>query len=32
MSAVASKYEQFDRGRLLVKPLAERASDLQLSR
>jgi len=32
MSALASKYEQFDRDRLLVKPLAERANDLQLSR
>src|SRR5437764_13615079 len=32
MNAVTSKYEQFDRGRLLVKPLAERANDLQLNR
>src|SRR5438046_5489932 len=30
--SVTSKYEQFDRGRLLVKPLAERANDLQLNR
>jgi hypothetical protein len=29
---VASKYETFDRSRLLVKPLAERKHDLQLSR
>ena len=32
MSGVTSKYEPFDRGRLLVKPLAERANDLQLGR
>src|SRR6266446_4335262 len=30
--SVTSKYEQFDRGRLLVKPLAERANDLQIGR
>src|SRR4051812_37040365 len=32
MNAVTSKYETFDRGRLLVKPLSERANDLQLAR
>src|SRR6266446_5138592 len=30
MSAVKSKYPLFDRGRLLVKPLAERSHDLHI--
>jgi hypothetical protein len=29
---MGSKYETFDRGRLLIKPLAERAHDLEISR
>ncbi|MCC6586952.1 MAG: hypothetical protein IT168_09700 [Bryobacterales bacterium] len=32
MSNLTSKYETFDRSRLIVKPLAERAHDLQLAR
>src|SRR6266404_7588574 len=32
MSEVKSKYELFDRGRLFVKPLAERSHDLPLTR
>src|SRR5207247_8062436 len=32
MSAVTSKYEQFDRRRLAVKPLAERVNDLPIDR
>src|SRR5712691_12005889 len=32
MSEVKSKYELFDRGRLFVKPLAERSHDLPLNR
>ena len=32
MSGVKSKYPLFDRGRLLVKPLAERAHDLHIER
>jgi hypothetical protein len=31
-STMASKYSQFDRSRLIVKPLAERVNDLQLTR
>src|SRR5436190_1331324 len=32
MSAVKSRYELFDRGQLLVKPLAERIHDLRIER
>ena len=32
MSAIKSKYELFDRSRLIVKPLAERSHDLQVDR
>src|SRR5690349_13647252 len=32
MSAVKSKYELFDRGRLIVKPIAERVHDLDIGR
>ena len=32
MSAVKSKYELFDRSRLVVKPLAERSHDLRIER